>query len=176
LGFLLKAVGIANLLPVVQVIAVVIDGGDVKRAALGHCLIRGLVHVRGTFEGIGSRADCVPRAVGAVGMNGNLLSKLVGRVHGGFNFFIVVSLKAGGVVVRARGGVHFDDVGSRGDLLANGAQHFWNAIGDPPSGRIQSRFVGRVGNVQAVAANKHARADHFSVVDQVAHGNVHVLI
>src|SRR5207248_11105812 len=49
-GLFLKAVGIANLLPVVQVIAVVVDRRDVKRATLRHFRDRGVVHVGGVLE------------------------------------------------------------------------------------------------------------------------------
>ena len=41
---------------------------------------------------------------------------------------------------------------------------------------MQARLVRRVGNVQTIATDKHARPNHLSTVDEVAHGDVHVLI
>src|SRR2546429_5505771 len=55
-----------------------------------------------------------------------------------------------------------DDVRSGGNLLAHHAKHFRNAIGDSASGGMESRLVGSIGNVQAIAANEHARAHHRS--------------
>jgi hypothetical protein len=109
-------------------------------------------------------------------MNGDLFSELVRGIDGRFDFFVVVGLKAGGVVVGAGGCIHFDDVSARGNLLAHHAQYFWDAIGDPSSGKTEAGFVRRVGDIEAVADDEHARADHFAAVDEVAHGDVFVLI
>ena len=46
----------------------------------------------------------------------------------------------------------------------------------PPGGRIEAGLVGRAGDGESVAADKHARADHFAVIDEVAHGDVQILI
>jgi len=176
LRLFLKSIRVANLLPVVQVVAIVVDGGDVKRAALDHFLDGGVVHVGGVLERVGAGADGVARAVRSVGMDGDFLAELVGGVDGGFDFVIGVGLKLRDVIVGAGGGVELDDVGAGGDLLADGAENFGNAVGDATCGGIEAGLPGRAGDGESVAADEHARADHFAVIDEVAHCDVFILI
>lgn len=63
---ILEAGGVADLVAVVDVIAVVVDGGDVVGAALDHFVDGGVVHVGGVLERVGAGADGVARTVGAV--------------------------------------------------------------------------------------------------------------
>lgn len=116
-------------------------------------------------------------------MNGDALAELVGGVDGGFDLVVVEGLEAGDVVVGAGGGVELDPVGAGGDLLADDAEDFGDAIGDAAcgsgdsaNGGIDTGLVGGAGNVQAVANDEHARADHFALVDEIAHGDIHILI
>ena len=141
-GFFLKAIRVTNLLPVIEVVAVVVDGGDVEGAALDHFLDGGVVHVRGVLEGIGAGADGVARAGGAVGVDGDFFAELVGGVHGGFDFVVGIGFETGDIVVGACGRVHFDDVGAGGDLLANDAENFGDAIGDAANRGIEAGLVG----------------------------------
>ena len=176
LGFFLKSIRITNLLPVIEVIAVVIDGGNVEGAAAGHFLDGGVVHVGRVFERVGAGADGVARAIRSVRMDGDFLAELVGGVNGSFDFVVGVGLELRDVVVGAGGGVELDDVGAGGDLLADGAENFGDAIGDAARGRIQAGLVRRAGDGESVAADKHAGPDHFPVIDEVSHGDVHILI
>src|SRR5580700_11593897 len=109
-------------------------------------------------------------------MDGDLLAELVRGVYGCFDFLVAVGFKTGDVIVGPGGGVHLDDVGSCGNLLAHDAKNFGNAIGDSTGGRIYPWFVLRIGDVEPIAADKHWRPDHFSAIDEVAHGDVQVLI
>src|SRR5258708_4221482 len=70
LGLFLKSIRVTNLLPVVQVVAIVINGWHIKRAAAGHFLDGGVVHVGGVFEGVGAGAGGGGRAVRSGGVYG----------------------------------------------------------------------------------------------------------
>src|SRR6266481_1006429 len=176
LGLFLKSIRVTNLLPIVQVVAIVVDGGDVKGAAAGHFLDGGVVHVGGVFEGVGAGADGVARAIGSVGMDGDFFAELVSGVNGGFDLVVGIRLEAGDVIVGAGGSEELDDVGSGGDLLTDNAEDFGDAIGYAARGEIEAGLIGRAGDGESIAADEHAGADHFAVIDKVAHGDVHILI
>jgi len=129
LGLFLKSIRVTNLLPVVQVVAIVINGWHIKRAATRHFLDGGVVHVGGVFEGVGAGADSVARAIGSVGMDGDFFAELVGCVNGGFDLVVGIRLEAGDVIVGAGGSEELDDIGASGDLLPHGAEDFGDAIG-----------------------------------------------
>src|SRR5260221_5552515 len=174
--FFLESIRVANLLPVVQVIAVVVDSRHIKSAALGHFLDGGVVHVGGVFERVGASANGVARAIGSVGVDGDFFAELVGGVDGGFDFVVGVGLELRDIVIGPGGGVELDDIGAGGDLLANGAKDLGDTIGDAAEWGIEAGLIGRAGDCEAVTTDEHAGAEHFAVVDEVAHGDVEVLI
>ena len=109
-------------------------------------------------------------------MDGDFLAELVGGVDSCFDFVVRVGLKLRDVVVGASGGIELDDVGACGDLLADGAENFGDSIGDAARGRIEARLVRRAGDGESVASDEHAGPEHFAVLDEVAHGDVFILI
>jgi len=86
---------------VIDVIAIVIDGGDVEGAPPGHFVNGGVVHVRGVLDGIGAGAHGVACAIGTVGMDGDFLAELMRCIDCGFHLFIRVGLEAGDIVIGA---------------------------------------------------------------------------
>src|SRR5258708_1716202 len=114
--FFLETIRVANLLPVVQVVAIVINGRHIKRAALGHFLDGGVVHVGGMFERVGAGANGVAGAIGSVGVDGDFFAELVGGVDGGFDFVVGVGLELRDIVIGAGGGVELDDIGTDDDV------------------------------------------------------------
>src|SRR5258708_24256373 len=114
--FFLETIRIANLVPVVQVIAVVVDSWHIKRATLGHFLDGGVVHVGGVFERVCAGADGVAGAIGSVGVDGDFFAELVGGVDGGFDFVVGVGLELRDIVIGAGGGVELDDIGTDDDV------------------------------------------------------------
>jgi hypothetical protein len=56
----------------------------VEGLAARHFADGGIVHAGGVFDGIGAGAADVARAIGTVGMDGELLSEGVGGIYAGF--------------------------------------------------------------------------------------------
>src|SRR5262249_4026676 len=153
-----KAIGVSNLLPVIEVIAVVVDGRHVESAAFDHFGDGGVVHIGGVFDRVGAGAHRVACTVRTVGVNGNRLAELVGHVYVGFDRGVGVGLESGGVIVGAGAGVHFDDVGTSSDLLAHCFEHFRHAVRSRRAGNRGYRLAGgRLGDIETVAGDKHAR-------------------
>ena len=128
----LKSRRISDLASVLDVVAVVIDRRHVIRSPLRHLHNRCVVQVRCMLQRIRSCAHRVARTIRPVGMNRNLLPKLMRRVHRRFNLVITVGLKSTCVVICTGGRKQFDQVHSRRHLLPHHAQHFRHAIRNSP--------------------------------------------
>ena len=109
-------------------------------------------------------------------MYGDFFLELMRHVHRGFDLFVAVGLEAGHVVIRSRGRVHLDHIRARGELLPDGSQNLRHTVRRSSRGWRDARLKRSERGVQAIAAHKHPRANHLPPIDQVAHGDVHVLV
>src|SRR3989454_270942 len=109
-------------------------------------------------------------------MYGDFFLELMRHVHRGFDLFVAVGLEAGHVVIRSRGRVHLDHIRARGKLLPDGSQNLRHTVRHSSHRWRGARLKRSERGVQAIAAHKHPRAGHLAPIDQVAHGDVHVLV
>ena len=158
-----------------DVIAVVVDRGDVEGLPPGHLGEGLVVDVGRMLDRVGPGPDGVARPGRAVGVDGDPFAEVVGGVDGGLHLLEREGLIARDILVAAGRAVHLDDVDSRGDLLADDAQDLGDAVGLAAGGYRYPGRSGRLGDVQAVTRDEHPRPGHRAPIDQVAHGDVGVL-
>ena len=107
---------VTELLAVLGVIAIVVDGRDIIRAARRHLRKRRVVEIDGVFDRFGTGAHCVTPALRTVRVNGDSLTRCMRGVDGGFHLVECESLIAADVGAAPRRSIHLDPIGTRVDL------------------------------------------------------------